>query len=112
MVPRLWRVFLGRSGGYKWMPIAGSVLVAIALVLVSTLNAESPLWEICAYLAVMGLGLGLSMQMLVLIVQNSFPLREVGTAQGVLQLLPPDRGHPRRHANAFGLTSTGGPGPW
>ena len=28
----------------------------------------------------MGLGLGLSMQIMVLIVQNSFPLREVGTA--------------------------------
>ena len=68
------------TGRYKWMPIAGGVLVAIALVLLSTLKPESPLWEICAYLAVMGLGLGLSMQIMVLIVQNSFPLREVGTA--------------------------------
>jgi MFS family permease len=56
------------------------VLVAVALVLLSTLKPGSPLWEICAYLAVMGLGLGLSMQIMVLIVQNSFPLREVGTA--------------------------------
>lgn len=71
---------VSRTGRYKWMPIAGGVLVAASLVLLSTLNPESPLWEICAYLAVMGLGLGLSMQMMVLIVQNSFPLREVGTA--------------------------------
>ncbi len=48
--------------------------------LLSTLKPGAPLWEICAYLAVMGLGLGLSMQIMVLIVQNSFPLREVGTA--------------------------------
>jgi EmrB/QacA subfamily drug resistance transporter len=71
---------VSRTGRYKWMPIAGSLLVAIALVLLSTLKPGQPLWEICAYLAVMGLGLGLSMQILVLIVQNSFPLREVGTA--------------------------------
>ncbi|WP_320536347.1 MDR family MFS transporter [Pseudarthrobacter sp. IC2-21] len=71
---------VSRTGRYKWMPIAGSVLVAVALVLLSTLKPGQPLWEICAYLAVMGVGLGLSMQILVLIVQNSFPLREVGTA--------------------------------
>ncbi|MDQ0850406.1 EmrB/QacA subfamily drug resistance transporter [Arthrobacter sp. B3I9] len=71
---------VSRTGRYKWMPIAGGVLVAVALVLLSTLKPGSPLWEICAYLAVMGLGLGLSMQIMVLIVQNSFPLREVGTA--------------------------------
>ncbi|MDQ0855500.1 putative MFS family arabinose efflux permease [Arthrobacter sp. V4I6] len=71
---------VSRTGRYKWMPIAGGVLVAAALVLLSTLKPGAPLWEICAYLAVMGLGLGLSMQIMVLIVQNSFPLREVGTA--------------------------------
>jgi EmrB/QacA subfamily drug resistance transporter len=71
---------VSRTGRYKWMPIVGGVLVAAALVMLSTLNPGSPLWEICAYLAVMGLGLGLSMQIMVLMVQNSFPLREVGTA--------------------------------
>ncbi|PNI10507.1 MFS transporter [Arthrobacter sp. AFG7.2] len=71
---------VSKTGRYKWMPIAGSLLVAVALVLLSTLKPGQPLWEICAYLAVMGLGLGLSMQILVLVVQNSFPLREVGTA--------------------------------
>ena len=72
---------VSRTGRYKWMPaVAGGVLVAIALVLLSTLQPGAPLWEFCAYLGVMGLGLGLSMQIMVLIVQNSFPLREVGTA--------------------------------
>ncbi len=69
---------VSKTGQYKWMPIAGSILVA--LVLLSTLKPGCPLWEICVYLAVMGLGLGRSMQILVLIVQNSLALREVGTA--------------------------------
>jgi EmrB/QacA subfamily drug resistance transporter len=73
-------VLVSRTGRYKWMPIAGGLLVAVALSMLSTLNPASPLWEMCAYLAIMGLGLGLSMQIMVLIVQNSFPLREVGTA--------------------------------
>jgi EmrB/QacA subfamily drug resistance transporter len=71
---------VSRTGRYKWMPIAGGALVAVALFLLSTLKPGAPLWEICVYLGVMGLGLGLSMQIMVLIVQNSFPLREVGTA--------------------------------
>lgn len=71
---------VSRTGRYKWMPIAGGMLVAIALFLLSTLRPGAPLWEICVYLGVMGLGLGLSMQTMVLIVQNSFPLRQVGTA--------------------------------
>ena len=71
---------VSRTGRYKWMPIAGSVVVAAGLVLLSTLTAEAPLWRLCADLAVLGLGLGLSMQILVLIVQNTFPLRQVGTA--------------------------------
>jgi EmrB/QacA subfamily drug resistance transporter len=71
---------VSRTGRYKWMPIAGSVMVAAGLALLSTLTAEAALWHLCAYIAVLGLGLGLSMQILVLIVQNTFPLRQVGTA--------------------------------
>src|SRR5690606_34593449 len=46
----------------------------------STLQPHMPLWQFCLYLAVVGVGLGTSMQILVLIVQNTFPNREVGTA--------------------------------
>lgn len=71
---------VSKTGRYKWMPIAGALLVAGSLVLLSTLAPDTPLWLLCLYIAVMGLGLGLNMQILVLTVQNSFPLREVGTA--------------------------------
>jgi MFS family permease len=39
-----------------------------------------PVWQICLYLAIMGVGLGMAMQILILIVQNTFPNSEVGTA--------------------------------
>ena len=37
------------------------------------MTSTLPVWMICGYLAIMGIGLGMSMQILVLIVQNTFP---------------------------------------
>lgn len=71
---------VSRSGRYKAFPLAGSVLMAIALVLVSTLRVESPLVVLCAYICLFGVGIGMSMQILTLIVQNTFPNTIVGTA--------------------------------
>ncbi|MFI7583979.1 MDR family MFS transporter [Kocuria sp. M1N1S27] len=71
---------VSRTGRYKWLPVAGSVVVAVAMGLLSTLTPEQGVWHVCLYIALLGLGLGLSMQVLVLIVQNTFPLRQVGTA--------------------------------
>jgi EmrB/QacA subfamily drug resistance transporter len=71
---------VSKTGRYKWLPIAGTVIVAVALVLLSTMTPALPVWIICSYLAVMGIGLGMSMQILILIVQNSFPVSQVGTA--------------------------------
>lgn len=71
---------VSRTGRYKWMPIAGALAVTAALLLLSTIGPLVPVWVICVYIAVMGAGLGLTMQILVLIVQNTFPNRVVGTA--------------------------------
>ncbi|MFZ4894144.1 MDR family MFS transporter [Plantibacter sp. Mn2098] len=71
---------VSKTGRYKWMPIVGTTIVAVALVLLSTMTPELPIWILCTFLAVMGLGLGMSMQILILIVQNSFPVSQVGTA--------------------------------
>lgn len=69
-----------KTGRYRWMPIASMVVVAAALWLLSTLTIDTPLWVLLAFLFVLGAGIGLSMQILVLIVQNSFPDSQVGTA--------------------------------
>ena len=69
-----------RTGRYRLPPIVGSVVLAVGLWLLSTVDLETPLPLICAYLAVMGIGLGSAMQILTLVVQNEFPHRIVGTA--------------------------------
>lgn len=72
--------FVTKTGTYKFLPVVGSVFIALGLFLLSTMTPDMALWVRCAYLAVMGLGLGLTMQILVLIVQNTFPITAVGTA--------------------------------
>ena len=71
---------VSRTGKYKLPPIIGSVILAVGMWLLSTVKVDTPIFEICVALAVIGLGLGSSMQILTLVVQNSFPHRMVGTA--------------------------------
>lgn len=72
--------YVSRTGKYKAAPIIGTVIVTGGLLLLSTIRVSTPTAMICIYLGVLGIGLGMSMQLLTLIVQNSFPLRVVGTA--------------------------------
>lgn len=69
-----------RTGRYKWMTIACVVVAAIGLGLLSTIEVTTSVQVLCAYLFVLGAGIGLGMQIFILIVQNSFPDREVGAA--------------------------------
>jgi EmrB/QacA subfamily drug resistance transporter len=69
-----------RTGRYKLFPIAGTVLVAVAMLAMTTLSAQTAIWLICVYLLVFGAGLGLIMQVVVLVAQNAVPSDMVGTA--------------------------------
>ncbi|MFD6060189.1 MDR family MFS transporter [Rhodococcus wratislaviensis] len=70
--------FVSYSGRYKFLLVVGSALVAAALILLSLVEVTTPLWVTCSVLALFGMGLGMTSQILVLIVQNSFPITEVG----------------------------------
>ncbi|MHA7271787.1 MDR family MFS transporter [Arthrobacter sp. HLT1-20] len=69
-----------KTGKYKAFPIAGSGLTIVAMLWMTTLSAETPIWVICAQLFVFGAGLGLIMQIVVIVVQNSVPAAQLGTA--------------------------------
>jgi EmrB/QacA subfamily drug resistance transporter len=73
-----------RTGRWKIFPVAGLLIVAVGLLLLSRLTVDSGLWVIGAYVAVLGLGLGLSMQMLILAAQNGSERRDLAaTTSGV-----------------------------
>lgn len=69
-----------KTGKYKGYPIAGTLITAAAMLAMTTLSAETPIWLVCVYLFVFGAGLGLIMQVVVLVVQNAVSPSMVGTA--------------------------------
>jgi MFS family permease len=73
---------VSRTGRYGGLPIVGAATVAVALALLSTLDVDSDLPVIGAYLFLFGAGIGCALQVLVLIVQTSVPASQVGTATG------------------------------
>ncbi len=75
---------VGRTGQYKVFPIAGSVVIGIGLVLLSTMDASTPIWQQSLYLFVLGTGLGLIMQILTIIVQNTVSLADLGSATSAI----------------------------
>ncbi len=71
---------MSKTGRYKIFPIVGTALMGLAMLLFSTLKADTALWHAEAYMVVLGMGLGLSMQTLVISVQNALPPRDMGIA--------------------------------
>jgi EmrB/QacA subfamily drug resistance transporter len=73
-------VAITKTGRYKMFPIVGTLLTAAAMVSMTTLTADTPIWLICVFLFVFGAGLGLIMQVVVLVAQNAVSPSLVGTA--------------------------------
>lgn len=71
----------GRTGRYKVFPLLGTALiVAGALLFHYRVNADTPLWQVDVYMAVIALGLGKCMQTLTVAVQNAVPATQMGVA--------------------------------
>ena len=71
---------ISKTGKYRMFPILGAVFTMAAMLWMTTLAASTPIWVICLQLFVFGAGLGLIMQVVVLVVQNSVPADQIGTA--------------------------------
>ncbi len=72
--------FMKVTGRYKPLPIAGTATMFVALLLMTTLDVDTPLWQAMVFMMLMGMGLGLSMQTLVIAVQNAMPPQDMGVA--------------------------------
>ncbi|MGP6087366.1 MDR family MFS transporter [Antarctobacter jejuensis] len=70
------------SGRYKLMPTLSTGLLAVALLAMSSLNVDSPLWFIGAVMVMVGVGLGPVFAVGVAAIQNAVPrsMMGVGTA--------------------------------
>lgn len=71
---------VGRTGRYKIFPVAGTLIMAAGLYLLSRIGVGTGFWAVSAAMFVLGVGVGLSMQVLTIIVQNTARYSDLGVA--------------------------------
>lgn len=77
-------IFSGKSiskhGHYKRFPLTGTAIMTVGLLMMTRLEINTPYWQIAIYAIMIGMGLGLSMQTIVIALQNSVDMRDMGVA--------------------------------
>lgn len=69
-----------RLGKWKRFVVTGSALLVVGFGLLSTIDHTTNLWLVGAYTAIVGLGVGMMMQNVVLAVQNTVSVHNIGAA--------------------------------
>jgi EmrB/QacA subfamily drug resistance transporter len=67
-----------RTGRYRIFPLIGTILAAVGLFLLSTLDTGSSRWESGLFMAVLGMGLGFTMQVMIIASQNETRPEDLG----------------------------------
>ncbi len=73
-----------RTGVWKRYLVGGTLLVTVGIGLLGTIDENTNLWLVGAFMAVLGVGLGATMQNLVLSVQNNVAESDLGAASSVV----------------------------
>ncbi|MEO7350528.1 MAG: MFS transporter, partial [Marmoricola sp.] len=76
--------YITRTGRWKGIMLVGSVSLVAGLTLMGTIDHLTPMWHLSIFMLLMGLGTGALMQNLVLVVQNTVDVTDVGAASGVV----------------------------
>jgi EmrB/QacA subfamily drug resistance transporter len=77
--------WVSRTGRYRLNAIIGPIILGIGLFLLSRMDTSTTNGEAARNMVIAGIGLGLMMQVFVLIVQNSVPIRAMGSATALTQ---------------------------
>ncbi|WP_354527540.1 MDR family MFS transporter [Nakamurella sp. UYEF19] len=89
-----------RTGHWKRYLAAGGVLLTVGLAVLSTMSATSPYWVLAIGMVLAGSGMGATMQNLVLAVQNSVSIRDIGSASATVSFI-------RSLGGAIGVSALG-----
>ena len=71
---------ISKHGHYKRYPVMGLAIMTVGILALSTLNETTPFWQLAIYALLIGAGLGLSMQTVVIALQNSVEMKDLGIA--------------------------------
>ncbi|MCE0762753.1 MFS transporter [Pseudonocardia kujensis] len=77
-------MLITKLGKWKVFLVAGAILMVGGFGLLATIDHATNIWLMGLYLAVLGLGLGMTMQNLVLAVQNTVKVGDLGSASSVV----------------------------
>ncbi|WP_328749413.1 MFS transporter [Streptomyces sp. NBC_00285] len=88
------------TGRYYVFPVVGSVLMAIGLYLLSTMDTGTTRFTSGVFMAVVGLGMGCLMQITMLVAQNSVEMKDMGVASSSTTLF-------RTLGSSFGVAIMG-----
>jgi len=76
---------IARVGHYKWQTVFGTVLIAVALTMLTRVSLGTELWQVSATMVVLGLGFGLVLPTMSLVVQNAVSYQYIGVASSSSQ---------------------------
>ncbi|MDF1524168.1 MAG: MDR family MFS transporter [Trueperaceae bacterium] len=74
-----------RLGRYKGLMVFGSVVLLVAMFLLSTMSVDVPYWQVTLYMVIAGLGVGPGLPLYTLAIQNAIDPRKVGQATSAAQ---------------------------
>ena len=77
--------WVSRTGHYRLNAIIGPIILGIGLYLLSRMDTSTTNGVAARNMVIAGIGLGLMMQVFVLVVQNSVPMRQMGSATALTQ---------------------------
>ena len=69
---------ISRVGKYKKLVVAEFIITGVGVVLLATMNMNTPYYFLVAYSTVLGIGSGMAYTIFNVAVQNAFTLREIG----------------------------------
>jgi len=71
---------ISRTGRYRIFPLIGASMLTVGLFLLHYITADSHLWLVMIFMAIVGFGLGNLMQPLTLALQNALPPKDMGVS--------------------------------
>ncbi|WP_235215421.1 MFS transporter [Phaeacidiphilus oryzae] len=73
-----------KRGKWKVFLILGTALITAGFGLLGMARWDTPYWQVAIYMALAGLGVGMTMQNMVLAVQNTVPVHELGAGSAIV----------------------------
>ena len=73
-----------RTGRWKPLMVFGSIMLLVGLALMGTLDHTTPFWQVAIFMSIMGVGIGALIQNIVLAVQNTVDVSQVGATSATV----------------------------